>query len=253
MIAEYEKESQVLNYIRGLPQYLKGIPVYPVKMKDALAFYDSVVILNLDKNKTDDVEILKMSYLKYLLLLCAHEEFLGKFTTLLKLIFRTEDISIEQNEKGKFFLVVDGCRRLSEFDFNNLKVVIAEQNMIGLDDENMNPELKQALKEAEEFYSKRGNKPAPFSQRVLAYEYEMKKDLEEIMNMTIYHFNSSLEVVNHIKQSDILQQARFAGMKQFKDEEKLPTWLSAIEKNKDNPLLLNADKLTKDMKSMLGT
>lgn len=241
--------------LEGLPRYLKNkIPIYPIKVRNAVEFYDCVSILNIPKNETDNVEVLKMSYLKFLIILSATEtEVKTRFFKLLNLIFNTTDIQLFENNNGKFSIIIDNDLEVTEFDFGKIRKIVSEQNMIDLEDENMNPELKKKIKEAEKFMSNRGNSVAPFKQRILAYQYESKMKLSEILDMTLYQFNSSLEVIAHIKQADLLQQARFAGMKTFKDESSLPTWLSAIEKTKQNPLLLDADKLTKEMKSTFGT
>lgn len=240
--------------LAGNPRYLKNkIPVYPVKIKDALAFYDSVAILNIPKNQTDNLEILKMSYLKFLILMLSEEEIRKRFFKLLSLVFRTESIEIFEKNNGKFYLVINSEFEISEFDFSKLRTIICEQNLVELEDESIHPELRAKMKETEEFMARRGNALAPLKQRILAYQYEMKLPLDEVLEMTIYHFNSSLEVITHVKQADMLQYAKYAGAKTFKDENKLPTWLSAIEKNKDNPLLLDADQLTKDMKSTFGS
>lgn len=278
-------ERVVMNDLQGLPRILRNkIPVYPIKMRDALDFYEAIAVLNIPKNATNDPDIIQMSYLKFLLLISASKEasyLRDRLLKLLKLIFRTEDVDLMikikrerqvENEDGKlelieedvyisilekpdycfiegvqYFVIVDGQIELSEFDFSKIKTLISEQNMIDIEDENVNPEFKKAMDEAKEFMAKRGNKPAPLDERLLAYQYEMKLTINDVFDMTLYQFNRSLESISHIKNSDMIQHARFSGMVSFKDDSKLPTWLSAIERSKDNPLLIDADKLKGQM------
>lgn len=247
------KESDELLDLEGLPRYLKKIPIYPVKMKDSVEFYDCARILNIPKNQTDNLEILKMSYLKFLIMMLGEAEMHTRFFKLLSLVLRTEDIEIFEKNNGKFYIVVDSEFEISEFDFIKFRTIVCEQNLVELEDESIHPELRAKMRETEEFMARRGNKMAPLKQRILSYQYEMKLPISEILDMTIYQFNSSLEVITHIKQADLYQNAKLAGAKTFKDENKLPTWLSAIETNKENPLLIDADQLTKDMKSTFGS
>ena len=237
--------------LQGLPRKLNSrISLYPIKMKDALDFYECVPVLNLNKNDTDNIEVLRMSYLKFLILMFTQFQELkhleDKLMKLLRLILRTDNIELRIKDNGKYFILVDGELEISEFDFKKLKTIVSEQNMIGLDDENINPEFKKKLKEAEEFMAKRAKKPASLKQRILSYQYEMKLPLDTIFELTLYQFNSGLETINHIKNADNIQQALYSGMVTFKDETKLPNWLSAIEKG-DNPLVMDAEQLKKDM------
>ena len=261
-------ERVVMNDLQGLPRILRNkIPVYPIRMRDALDFYEAIAVLNIPKNSTNDPDIIQMSYLKFLLLISASKEasyLRDRLLKLLKLIFRTDDVDIGIKYDGQYFslaenpdycfiegvqyfVLVDGQIELSEFDFSKIKTLISEQNMIDIEDENVNPEFKKVMDEAKEFMAKRGNKPAPLDERLLAYQYEMKLTINDVFDMTLYQFNRSLESISHIKNSDMIQHARFSGMVSFKDDSKLPTWLSAIERSKDNPLLIDADKLKGQM------
>ena len=262
-------EKTIMSDLQGLPRVLRNkIPVYPIKMRDALDFYESITVLNISKDSTNDPDIIQMSYLKFILLISASKEtqyLRDRLFKLLRLIFRTDDIDIGIKFDGQYyslvenpdycfiegvqyFVVVDGQIELSEFDFSKIKTLISEQNMIDIEDEYQSEEFKKAMAEAREFMAKRGNKPAPLDERILAYQYEMKLPIDTVFDMTLYQFNRSLESISHVKNSDMIQHARFSGMVSFKDDSKLPTWLSAIERSKDNPLLIDANELESQMK-----
>jgi len=265
-------ERIIMNDIQGLPRILRNkIPVYPIKMRDALDFYEAVTVLNIPKDSINDVEIIQMSYLKFLLIISSSKEnkaLRDRLITLLKLIFRNEYVDIGIKYEGEFFSLSDHPDyvfikdaeyvvrvmniELTEFDFSKIKTIVSEQNMIDIEDENITPELKKALDDAKKFMEKRGNKPAPLDERILAYQYEMKLTIDQVLDMTLYQFNRSLESIVHIKYSDMIQHARFSGMVSFKDESKLPSWTSAIERSKDNPLIMDADKLKGQMEKTFG-
>lgn len=263
-----------MNDLQGLHRTLRNkIPVYPIKMRDALDFYEAMPVLNIQKDSMDDAEIIQMSYLKFLLILSSPKEashLRDKLFTLLKLIFRTDDIDIgiKYNDEYfsiienpdycfipdvPFFVVVDGQVELTEFDFSKIKNLVSEQNMIEVtDDGYQSKEYREAMERAKKFMEKKNGKQAPLDERILAYQYEMKiADINSIFDMTLYQFNRSLESIAHIKSSDSLQHAVYSGMVSTKDNSNLPTWLSAIERNKENPLLIDADKFASDMNQAL--
>lgn len=246
----FEQELIEYNDVQGKPRsYKNRLLIHPVKMRDAFEFYQCVQVLNISQADTNNVDIMEMSYLKFLLVLSAskgNEIVSEKLAKLLKLVFHAEKINLDVNDKGKYSLILDDDSRISEFDFSKIRTIISEQNMVDLDDDDVNPEVKAKLKESREFMAKRSTKPASLTQRILAYQYEMKLTIDQVMDMTLYQFNRSLETINHVKHADILQQARYVGMNTFKDEHLLPTWLSAIEKGED-PLIVDAEELKKNM------
>lgn len=244
-------EQELIEYhdIQGLPRTYKKLTLYPVKMRDAFEFYQCVQVLNISQAETGNEEIMEMTYLKFLLVLSSmkgNEIFSEKLSMLLKLVFQVNKIELDVTDSGKYVLMLDDKFKITEFDFGKIRTIISEQNMVDLDDDDVNPEVKAKLRESREFMAKRSTKPASLTQRILAYQYEMKLTIEQVMDMTLYQFNRSLETVNHVKHADILQQARYVGMNTFKDEHLLPTWLSAIEKGED-PLIVDAEELKKNM------
>lgn len=267
-------ERQVMQDLQGLPRMFRNkIYVYPIKMRDALDFYEAVTIFNIDKNSVDDMKIIQMSYLRFLLQISYPKEtkyLRERLITLMKLVFDTDDIelgvtlgdeyaSLEVYPEYCFIdelncvIRVDGKTDITEFDFGKLKGVISEQNMVELhNDEYESKEFKEAMERAKKFMEKRNGKSAPLDERILAYQYEMKCSLNDVFDLTLYQFNRSLESIAHIKNSDMLQHAVYSGMISPKDSSKIPTWLTAIERNKENPLLLDADELTGKLSSVFS-
>ena len=287
-------DKVIMNDLKGLPRKLRNkIDMYPILMRDALDFYESVGVLNLDKNSIDDANILQMSYLKFLLQFSyydAYKHLRERLIKLLQLIFRTDDIDLgvkvkveklipkdgtdkfekvvedeflslskEPNacfiEDVKCFVLVDGKIELSEFDFSKIKGIVGEQNMVEMsDDKYQSKEYKEAMERARKFMAKKNGKQAPLDQRILAYQYEMKiDDINKILDMTLYQFNRSLETIIHIKHSDTLQHALYSGMVKPKENTKIPHWLSAIERDKEDSLKLDAETFAKNTQQMLTT
>ena len=62
-----------INVGLGIPVEYKGLKVFPIKVKDFLKFSDSYRILDIDKSSIGNIEVIKMSYLEYLIYFVNHE------------------------------------------------------------------------------------------------------------------------------------------------------------------------------------
>ena len=269
-----DNQKQIMHDLQGKPRMFRNKTyVYPIKMRDALDFYDAVTVFNIDKNSIDDVKILQMSYLRFLLQVSYPKEthyLRERLFTLLKLVFNTDDVDIGVTLEDEYaslsehpeycfadevncVIRINDSIEITEFDFGKLKTVISEQNMVELNsDEYQSKEFKEAMERAKKFMEKRNGKAAPLDERILAYQYEMKCSLNDVFDLTLYQFNRSLESIAHIKNSDMLQHAVYSGMVSPKDSSKLPTWLSAIERNKEDSLLVDASELTGKLNSVFS-
>ena len=239
----------------GKPRQYRGMSVYPIKMKDCDKFYDAVQCLMLPKNSSQDVELLKMSYLKFLIIVANTElkHFQDKLITLLELILHTDNFKITLNDKEKIEIIVDDEHVIRERDFDKIKTIISEQNLVDLDDEFINPEVRAKINEAREFLSKRGNKAAGFDQQIVAYHCISGIPYREIEELTIYQFQKGLARFDHILGAEAILNARYSGMVEFKDESKIPHWMGHIEDStKNEEVILDANKFKNKASKELG-
>jgi len=75
----------------GKPLNYKGLNIYPVKMKDVDEFYDAVQCLLLPKNDFQQPEIIRMSYLLFLISVSQNDgghEIVEKLISLYRLVFK---------------------------------------------------------------------------------------------------------------------------------------------------------------------
>lgn len=244
-----------INDVFGRPREYKGLNIYPITMKDCDKFYDSVQCLMLSKNSLEDVQFLKMSYLRFLLLVSNSElkGFQDKLVTLLQLILQTDNFEITLTDKNRIEIIVEDKFIIRERDFDKIKTLISEQNLVDLDDEFINPEVKAKIDEARAFINKRGSKVAGLDQQIISYHCISGISYNEIERLTIYQFQKGLARFDHILGAEAIMNARYSGMVEFKDESKLPHWLGHIEDSKKNEgLLLNADKFKNEASNKLG-
>lgn len=244
-----------MNNVWGNPTYYKDIPIYPVKMQDAELFYKLATSLNIPKGTIQEPEIIKMSYVKFLLFMPnvdpSFEDVLIRFVSLLKMVFKAESVRFDVNDKGRISVLIDDYYSFRESEFPKIRAIIAEQNLIKLEDESyMNPEFRKKLKEAEEFMARKAGEVTPLDQRVIAYKCVMKSTYDEVRNMTIYQFTKELERIAHIKESDSLKQAVYSGMVNMKENAKLPSWMGIIKPPEDN-LVMDANEAFKEVSAKL--
>jgi len=237
----------------GKPTPYKGLHLHPIRMKDADEFYDCVQCLLLPKNDFQEPEVIRMSYFMFLLALSQNKDgndLIVKLLALYRLIFKTENIQLTVNEKGMAFIIVDGIS-LHERDFDKIKTIISEQNLIDLDDEFIDPDTKKAIQDARAFMAKRKTRQADIEQQIVAYHCKSGLPYHEIQNLTLYQFHKGLVRMDYMISSDAILNARYSGMVEFKNEQDLPHWLGHIEEPKKNEdVIMTKTTFDKQMKQL---
>jgi len=242
-----------LNILWDDYQIYKGVKIYPFLMKDYDIFEDLISILLFNKNNIGDVEIIKMSYLKFLVFLSSqlindngdvvYKNILIKLQELFKYVLKDQESIIEINEKGKLFLHIKTENEdifLSENDFDKLKKIILIQNAIPIFNNKLHPDLQKELEENMKFIAnKQNNQDGTIEDLIVSYKCEMKFDsYKPIKEMTIYQFRKELARLDIIKDYQIYKQAECSGMVSF--SKPIPHWLSHKSNEPDySNLLMN--------------
>lgn len=237
-----------LDHVFGNPKFLKGAPIYPVKLLDIFKLYDYSSCLLIPKNSTSDVSIIKMTYLAYLINVSySHKEnhhLYDKLKNLLKLTFRTENLEILIDDNEKYYISINDEFEINEQDFEKFREIIAIQNMIETKNNSVGSDFDKAKEKAKKDLARRNGEVADIEQQIIAYKCEQKESYENIRNMTIYQFRKEIERIDLIKSADILQSAQYSGMVSFKKDTKIPHWLDQIKsKNPDEDLVLSKSQL----------
>lgn len=76
----------------GIPVEYKGLKIKPIVAEDAMAFLRAVEVFRIEKNKIPSIEIIRMSYLEFMLSLLIHQE---DFSDFLWILEKTLDISFD--------------------------------------------------------------------------------------------------------------------------------------------------------------
>ena len=231
----------------GEPSYYKECPIYPVLMKDIGQFYNSITCLLIPKNSMTDIQIIKMSYLSFLINVSRSEEnihLFEKLLTFLRIVFRTDNVVILVNEKQKYIIRIDEKFDFNERDFDKIRDIVAKQSAIELKDDSLGTEFDKAKAKARENLAKMNKKVADIEQQIFAYRVEQKEPYEAIKNLTIYQFKKEIERIELSKSASILQAAQYSGMVEFKKGTKIPHWLDYInDNNADDDVVLTKEQL----------
>lgn len=162
-------KEQFFVFNEPVPYLLKCgaiIEIRPVKLMDSAVFMSSCGILEIDKNSCNDIEVIQMSYLKYLgTKVCTTNPTQQQLINicLLCLGFTIPDFYID--EKGKAFLLnydkeQNLLWRISAKEFDDLKKIILYQNFPHYDDSYINPDLKKAMDEQDALKNKNIERPS---------------------------------------------------------------------------------------------
>ena len=221
------KEEIFKNYYDELtfddPIDYKGLLLYPVSIRKINKFLQSSSVLRIQKEYIPDKEIIKMSYLKFLMTnIDKEKEECGESLTfdLLALCFmicmRIEEISIRLfiDEDGKAKLILNGVE-IDENEFDYLRKLILYQNLPNYDDELMNPDLKNDLEQADKIKNG-GEETEDFEHLIANLVIGTGMNIDDVKNLPIRKFYIIGQVMDRKLHYSIYKQASVGGFVEFK-------------------------------------
>lgn len=244
-------------YFYDKPIKYEGITIYPVTMDKYMEFYSSIDCLLINKNRTPDINIIKMSYLEYIYKTVSDEieqsngeksETWNKFymlmTTVLRVDYNQIFITINQNNEVVFVVNYknedDTIRQviINKTKFDEIKNIICGYNLVELPDETIDPKLEKALQDAEAFRNKNSEKMGTIEDQIICVLISTSLRMEDIENLTIRKFQKILERVDYKLHYQLYKTAEMNGA-EFK--KKIPHWRSLIEHDRYEGLIVDYD------------
>lgn len=235
----------ILYYITyDLPVVYRNIKIYPITMKDYLLFGIYSQCLTIDKNSIPDPKIISMTYLEYMFHITEENPieypYLIWFDRLLSMCLK-EDTTFEKIEESiKRYKYTDDDKRKPYFiigeetytsdDFDKIKQIIAEQNMVELIDENISKDVRDSLEKARTFKkSLAGEKPASAEDYMVSLSIATGFTLEYIYSLTIRKFIKSIRRMDNLIHYKIYLASSMSGMVEFKDKSFIKHWLTGLD------------------------
>jgi hypothetical protein len=216
----YKKENDVFGY----PQEYKKVKLYPILLKD-IGHQDIFYrIFARPKNYIPDIEILKMSYLKFLVCVVYQtisndpEDMVKKIVDLMSYITKS-NVSLLYQKTGS-----DGHRSLNlkikigdveidENDFDNIREIVLQQNNLSIEYvEEYNPELEEHLA-----FLNRSRSNIDMADEIFSFCAIMKIGLKDIEDYTLFQFNNIFEKLVTLKDFDLYKPLLVSGQISFKD------------------------------------
>lgn len=140
----------------NVPYRLKkggDIEIKPILVKDYPLYEWSMSVLNIKKNEINDIEIIQMSYLDFLVnkLFVQDENELHKLLNIIRLCLGYESVSFDK-DKGKICLLL--CNKegiiekvINSKEFDDIAKIILFQNDFNYDDRYINPDVETIMQE----------------------------------------------------------------------------------------------------------
>lgn len=133
----------------------KTLLIYPIIVKDSEIFLSSVSVIDIDKNASDSVEIIQMSYLAFIYNVLFQDEInISKFVNILKYCLHVKNPCVGFDDNSRPYLKIDDDFSIGPKDFENIRRLILYQNLIHYDDEYMDSDLKKAIEDTNRLRNK---------------------------------------------------------------------------------------------------
>jgi hypothetical protein len=276
----FEKYYDAEKNIWGEPQVFKNVQFYPLMIYQQKEYDSLYRLLTVCKEQIRNVDIAKMSYLKFLI--CILPQLYSSNTAqelinFLKIITRCNSIklldnqnnkdkeaisdflflltgkiseddeahyefyAIDQLKKIKFYIKIDDIQ-FSEQDFEVIREIIIKQHNLDLDYiKQYDPTLEENLKVLYKSDS------ATFEEQIFSLSALMKLPFYEIKNRyTIYQFYKTIERLKIAEDYQILKGLESAGFVKFKKGD-IPHWLSHVpRKGRYDDLLVKKEAFVKE-------
>lgn len=228
------------------PIEYKGLHIHPILVKDWDIFEKCVSVLDLEKNNTDNIEVLQMSYFKWLLYMSIQDEQFGNFVIprlykILSLCFKTNEIELDLHEydTNKPTWSINGIE-LSAKDFEYFRKVVFLQNIPDYEDgSNISQDMKEAIAEYKAFKSKNIVMPT-LEEEIIVLANNRGCDEEKIYNMTYRKFRIALTKITDLVEYNITKTAEMSGFVTFKQP--VDHWLYKTKKSKYSEAVADFDE-----------
>ena len=177
-----------------------NINIYPIKVKDWGIYERSIGILQIEKNKINDIRVIQMSYLEFLYTLCngeKGEDYEIPLANIIKYSLREDRASLIIHKEKPMLVLLDKQDKIKGYithkEFDDIKKIILYQNIYDYNDIYVDDEVRQLYDDYYRIKYKDSKTPTLEEQKT----YVLAKcgfDMQQINNMTYRMFS---QVYNH--------------------------------------------------------
>ena len=224
----------------------KILHIYPVSVADSEIFLSSLSVIDIDKNSSDSVEIIQMTYLDFMYkVLFQNELNVNKFLNILKYCLHIDNLSVEVGYDASnkpYFRDKNSDIEIKSKDFENIRKIIMYQNLVHYDDEYINPEIRKMMAEVDAVKNA-GIEPPTIERKMAIITAHCGISKQEQMNMT-YRSHSLLfeEVYGEVEFETTRPILLYAGKGNEIDH-----WIYKKKKGKYDGYMTDADSYAQSM------
>jgi len=248
------------NDVFGLSQIYKGLEFYPVKIKDMKYFSAFYNIFTYPKNFVADKDVIKMSYLRFIIAISADKDIRDKtiedIEDFFKYVTKRQKVKIETHiidsgkpysgENSMVYLIIDDVE-INEWEFEELREIILEQNGSSIEYVNQyHPELEQKL------IRSHGRSDIDFADQIFTLSILLRKNPEEIGEYTIYQLQNIFDRMITLKQFDLYQPLIASGEIKMKGGELKHYLYHRGKKGRYDDILIASETFFDKNKAVLG-
>lgn len=254
--------NQYIPFNKQVPY--KDFYISPIRLSDFAEVSMALNVLEIDKNTLGQLELISMSYLRFVLFaIDESEEIANSFEALLrKSLNIADDYTIQkyigQDEEflivGKVLHKTQGnvifdentARKITAEDFDEIKRVVLYQNFYDYDEKYIDPDVKKAADEYHRLKNK-GAKKVTLEHKMICVQAKTGMTLEEIGNLTIRNFQQLFDVIVDEDDYIINKSAELGGSVKFK--EPIEHWAYKEKKDKYAEAFCDADSFVGQIQS----
>lgn len=226
------------NDIWGLPQEYKGLKIYPIKLIESKYMELFYRIFSYPKTYIPDKQVLKMSYLKFILYVVQPaiekgEDYIEKsIIEFFEYIMQAKKVSLEWNFKDNpktleeiiLRVVVDDVV-LDEYDFDNIREIVLEQNGMSIEYiEQFRPDMEEKLM----VFNKKDD--ITLKDEIFSFCVLMNKSIDDIKGYTVYQFKSQLERIAILKEFELYKPLEASGQIKLQQGSEIKHYLSHVKR-----------------------
>lgn len=201
---------------KPVPYKLKDgntLNIYPICLSNYEYFIDSIDIFKIDKNTLGSVDIIQMSYLKFICFVLFNDQInIQKFVNIMLLSCKLNAPNISLDDDGKIILsdTKQGIK-ITEKEFDDIRRIILYQNLTDYDETYIDPSLKAAMEKQDAKLAKRFE-PITLERKVAIITSHCGISKKEQLEMTMRsHTILFEEVCGEVQYSAIMPVALIGG------------------------------------------
>jgi hypothetical protein len=249
-----KKYYNSMNDVWGKPQFYKGIPFFPLRLSQENQYKTISTIFTVYNRNISDAQLARMSLLKFLILVVGNapvyqeSSIENELIKILKFLTRQKDVEYffeigNENDINTYkpYFKIRG-KKISEWDFENVRELILEQNNINFEHiKEYDPELEDSL-----IFINQG-KSLSLPEYIFSFSAAMHLPIEYIREKyTMFQFYSTLERLQLIKEYDAFKALESAGFIKLKKGE-IAHWLTHLpKKGRYDSILIPKEQFKKD-------